>query len=199
MDLSHWIGIGGILATVIVGILSWVISSIQTKKQLNRKIIGYEFETYKIVPEKILKNDHALKISYKDEELYDPVLLTVDIMNLGNVAIESPPIEIQIEEANYIFPGYLEDVPPGYEDMWSLEKIDNSSTLVKINHINPGQTLKARFFLKEPIINDPIFKCPMPNIELKKIETDKSEMIISASITGVSISKEIIKKIQTFI
>jgi hypothetical protein len=114
--------------------------------------------------------DGELKITFKDELLTEPVLLTVDIANTGNTEILCPPIEIEAMDSTYVIPGYFESVPNGYEDLWELERTDADSCAIKLDHINPGQIVKARFLLDEMPKKKPILKCPLPGLEIRKLE-----------------------------
>lgn len=172
MNLSEYLGLGSIIATVLVGIISWIISAYLTKKTLNKKKLNYEIKMFPIISKDFFSKSSDLKIYFKEELLPEPTLLAVDIINSGNVAIESPPIEIETMGATYIIPGYIEEIPPGYEDIWELERTDAESCSIHLEHINPGQVVKARFFLDELPKNPPVFKCPMKDLELKEVDTE---------------------------
>lgn len=175
MKVSDYIAIAGIVATIVVGIISWFVSAHLTKKSINKQSLNYEIKLYPIISKVFLSKSSDLRIYYKDDILPEPTLLAVDIVNTGNVAIENPPIEIEAHGATYIIPGYIEDIPPGYEDIWSIERSDAETCIIQLQHINPGQVVKARFFLDELPLKAPVFKCPMKDVEIREV-TD-SEML----------------------
>lgn len=74
------------------------------------------------------------------------MLLSVDIVNLGNRAVERPPIIIEALGATYVIPIYIAEAPLGYDELWKLERIDADKCAIHLDHINPGQVVKARFF-----------------------------------------------------
>lgn len=138
--------IGGISATLIVGVISWFVSAHLTKKSQQKKMLTYEMKKYHIISSDFLKKSNDIKVFYKDNILPEPTLLSVDIINPGNISITDPPIEIEAKGATYIIPGYIEDIEPGYENLWSLVRTDAESCAIRLEHINPGQVVKARFF-----------------------------------------------------
>lgn len=115
----------------------------------------------------------ALTIEFNGEQLVEPTLLSVDIVNLGNRAIENPPIIIEAVGATYVIPIYIEDVPPGYEDLWTLERTDAEQCAIRLEHINPDQVVKARFFLDEVPSQIPVFKCAMKDVSVTAMSSVK--------------------------
>jgi hypothetical protein len=177
MDTSDYIGIGGIIATVIVGILTGVITWIIAKKTQSTKKLNYDIRVYPILSQQAdMCKD--LKIYYKGEELPEPYILAVDIINSGNQAIVNPPIKISAVGATYVIPGYFEDVPVGYEELWSIERSDAEECKLHIEHINPKQIIKVRLYLDEKPSQMPLFTCPMENVEVKNIEVESKRILI---------------------
>ena len=180
MQLQDFLAIGGIVATLIVGIISWFVSAYLTKKSQQKKILTYEMKKYHIISTDFLKKSNDIKVYYKDDILPEPTLLAVDIINSGNIAINNPPIEIDAVGATCIIPGYIEDIEPGYEDLWSLERTNAESCAIKLAHINPAQVVKARFFLDEFPTEMPIFKCPMENLKIRKVDTELKRVLLES-------------------
>lgn len=178
MKLSDYLTIGSIAATIVIGILSWFVSAYITKKGLQKKRLSYEIKIHPIISKAFFNKTDDLKVYFKNELLPDPTLLSIDIMNTGNVAIERPPIEVEAVGATYVIPGYIEDIPLGYEELWTMERTDAEKCSIRLDHINPGQVVKARFFLDENPKELPLFKCPMKNLEIKKINTEMKELIM---------------------
>lgn len=167
------IGIGGIIATVVVGILTCLVTWKMTMKSIKQKRLSYNIQLYPILSNSIAKKGDAkfedLNITYKGRKLQNPCLLTVEIINTGNEAIKSPPIRISNDEGIEIVPGYFEDVPDGYEGLWKLSKTDQSSCEIILDHINPKQIVKARFFLADFPVKEIKFICPMPNVQTQEV------------------------------
>lgn len=135
-------------------------------------------ELFPILSQGLLKDQ--LEITYKGEVLPEPTLLAVNIRNTGNVAIDNPPIEIEAIGTTYVIPGYIEDVPPGYENLWTLERSDAESCKIKLDHINPGQIVKARFFLDEIPDKKLLFKCPMRDLTIKEVDPKAKEKLLES-------------------
>ena len=162
LTTSDWIGIAGAAATIIAALIAWIVSAWATKRSLAQQAIGYRMTMSPLLAtDKVPGGSAALKIEFNGEQLVEPVLLSVDIVNLGNRAIERPPILIEAVGAT---PIYIENVPAGYEDLWKLERTDAEQCAVHLEHINPGQVVKARFFLDEIPKQMPVFMCPMKDV-----------------------------------
>jgi hypothetical protein len=112
-----------------------------------------------------------LTIMFRNELLDEPVLLSVDIVNLGTRAIELPPIIVEAVGTTYVIPINIEDIPKGYEDLWTLERTDGDQCSIRVEHINPGQVLKARFFLDELPDAMPVFKCAMKDLKVVDLKS----------------------------
>jgi hypothetical protein len=91
-------------------------------------------------------------------------------VNTGNRAIKNPPIKITGPGATYVIPAYLEDVPEGYAAIWELVRDDGETCLINADHINPGQTLKARFLMDSMPDREPSFACPVADLKIRRIK-----------------------------
>lgn len=114
-------------------------------------------------------NLENFKIQYKEKELARPCLLTIEITNIGNEAIGNPPIKIRSDENIEIIPGYFEDVPLGYKELWRFDKTDSNECNVLLEHINPRQSVKVRFFLDDLPQKKINFECPMENLQTEEV------------------------------
>ena len=89
-----------------------------------------------------------------------------DSTNIGNEAIKNPPIKIQTDENIEIIPGYLEDIPSGYDELWRFKNNEPYACDLQLEYLNPKQTVKSRFFLDNLPNKKISFECPMPNLSL---------------------------------
>ena len=144
------IGIGGIIATLLVGIVTCLVTWKLTMKSIKQLKISYNIQVFPILSNSVTQNTDInlddLKIQYKDKELLNPCLLALEIVNIGNEAINEPPIKIRNDEDIEIIPGYFEDIPAGYENLWSFDKTSPHPCNILLKHINPKQVVKTRFF-----------------------------------------------------
>lgn len=167
------IGIGGIIATLLVGIVTCLVTWKLTMKSIKQLKISYNVQVFPILSNSVTKNTDInlddLKIQYKDKELLNPCLLALEIVNIGNEAINEPPIKIRTDEDIEIIPGYFEDIPAGYEDLWSFDKTNPHSCNILLKHINPKQVVKIRFFLDNLPQKKIIFECPMQNVQIQEV------------------------------
>lgn len=175
MTQQDYISISIGIATLLV---TWFAAVYSTKKNIRTYKLKYGIQLFPIIGQEFYKSGD-LKIYYKDELLPEPTLLTIDIINSGNAAIERPPIEVEAIGATYIIPGYIEDIPSGYENKWTLERTGPESCAIKLEHLNPGQVVKARFFLDENPIEKPVIKCAMKDLTIKEVNTGFKEQLIN--------------------
>jgi len=181
MELGNLISIWNIVATVMIGIITCIVTIYLTKKSMKTKKLTYEMKLTPLIPSGREEDFKNFKIYYNDEQLVKPYLLSVDIINSGNTAIENPPIEIEAMDATYIIPGYFEDIPPGYDDLWLSERKDAEICSISLEHINPGQVAKVRFYLDEEPGEEIVFKCPMKDLQLRRVKTELRESILKST------------------
>ena len=170
---SSIIGIGGIIATILIGIITCIVTWKVTMQSIKQLKMSYNIQIFPILSNTVTKNSEInldkLKIQYKDKVLSNPCLLTLEIVNAGNVAISEPPIRIKSNENIEIIPGYFEDVPSGYEELWQFSKTEHNSCNICLKHINQKQIVKARFFLDNLPHQKIIFECPMENVYIQEV------------------------------
>jgi hypothetical protein len=164
MSTDQYIALGGAVSTLLGVVITWLVA----RKSQPSKELSYRVRMDPLISSKIVDPDRNLVIHYGGELLPHPVLLSIDITNTGNVPVESPPVEVEAPGTTYVIPGYFEDLPPGYEDLWSIERTDAESCAIKLAHINPGQTARARLLMDELPGTVPIFKCPMAGLSLRE-------------------------------
>lgn len=170
MSQDNIIGIGSIVTTIVVGVLTCLVTWKVTMKTIKQLKLAYSIQIFPILSNSFKQGKELaltdLQINYKDKVLKNPCLLTLDIINTGNVAVKNPPIQIKCDEEIEIIPGYFEEVPHGYEELWTIKKNDSCSCKILLNHVNPKQIVKVRFFLDDFPNQKLIFECPMENIQL---------------------------------
>lgn len=169
LSQSDMIGIVGAVATVVVGVVSWFLSAYFAKKQMRNEELSYRMRITPLVNNKLFKDEDKLEIYYKGDIIDRLVFFELDIINSGNVGIKNPPIRVTSFDATYIIPAYLEDVPPGYDSLWQFEREDGETCLIIADHINPGQTIKARFLMDTMPPREPEFSCAVPDLQIKRI------------------------------
>lgn len=178
-----------VASPIISGVFGLVTGWLITRRSITRLVIGVRIRMSPILhTDLILEGTNLLKIQYNGELLVEPILLSVDIINLGNKAIENPPITIEAAKATYVIPLYIEDMPPGYEGIWNLERTDSDSCAIKLEHINPRQIVKARFLLDELPTKMPEFKCPMKDLETRKLTTYNAETVTKTILDNLTSS-----------
>ena len=178
---SDVITLAGVIATVVVGVVSWFVSAHLAKKSIRIEELSYRMKVTPLLNNKLFKEADKLKIEYKGEQIDRLVFFEVDIVNSGNVAIKNPPIVISSLDATYIIPAYLEDVPAGYDDLWEIVREDGETCRISVDHINPGQTVKARFLMDKIPPGEPTFACAVPDLRVKRI----ADIEISPIATGL--------------
>jgi hypothetical protein len=169
MTNADYIAIASVAATLFGALVTWLVM----KRQFASKKLSYSYAIEPI----IRSNDPALardlKISYKDEELRAPTLLSVEIANVGQTAIENAEIVVALPGATYLIPGYFVDLPPGYSTLWRIDRTDAEECTIRFRHINPKQVARARFLMDEMPEGEPTIYCPMANVECTKASLAK--------------------------
>lgn len=187
LSTSDWIGIFGAAATIIAALIAWFVSAWSTRKSLATQTLGYRMNLSPLIAmDRVPGGKASIKIEFNGEQLVEPMLLSIDIVNLGNRAIERPPILVDAVGVTYVIPIYIEDAPPGYEDLWKLERTDAEQCAIHLDHINPGQVVKARFFLDEVPKHMPVFKCPMKDVKVTEVKSLEVGPLASALLEVIS-------------
>jgi len=183
MTTELWIALGGLVATIAGVIITWILA----KAALTKRELAYRIRMEPILRSRLPNSASAdLHIYYRLEELPEPVLLSVDVTNTGNTAIENPPIEVMARGATYVIPGYFESCPPGYESLWSIDRTDAESCGIRLAHINPGQTARARMLMDEMPPELPELICPMAGLAIRKYNQVKLNKFLEFIIDIVS-------------
>ena len=177
--MENIIGIGGIIATIITGILTCIVTWIVAKKTTEKRKLIYSISIYPILNLSDYTNE--LKVIYKGEELRYPCLIDIDIKNAGNKSVENPPVEIFCKKS-LLLPAYMEDVPCGYEKIWRAESVSRSKVKLDVDYINPKQVLRLRLYADLLKHDYPQVICPKQDLEFTKVEED----IINRAIKTIS-------------
>ena len=164
MTTSDSIALAGVFATILGVLVTWLVM----KRQIAAKRLSYSVQIEPL----LLKSDadlaSDLKVVYRGNELPEPALLSLEIANVGLAAIEDARVVIELPGATYLIPGYFQDIPPGYDDLWEIERTDAEKCEVRFKHINRKQVARIRFLMDEIPKGEPSVSCPMPNVELIK-------------------------------
>lgn len=122
---NNIIGIGGILATIFVGIITCVVTWKLTMRSIKQQQLTYSLKVLNILSNSIKVQENALSnltITHGTNKLNNPYLLLLEIENTGNEAIINPPICIRSKNDAEIIPGYFQNIPPGYEENGTCKK-----------------------------------------------------------------------------
>ena len=108
----------------------------------------------------------TLEIRYDNQLLSDPHLLELDIVYTGKEALIDPCIRVSCIERIALHGGMVVNTPQGYENLWTIQKIDSYTYDIKLKHINPKQALKACFIIESAPTTAINVSCTMPNLEV---------------------------------
>lgn len=160
MTTPEYIALAGVLATILGAFVTWLVM----KRQFASKKLTYSFEISPLLTNADSDLARDLKVSFRDEELHQPTLLSLAISNTGMSAIEDAEVVVQLPGSTYLIPGYFVDVPPGYEPLWSITRTDAEECVITFKHINPKQVAHIRLLMDEVPDGQPSVACPMPNV-----------------------------------
>lgn len=164
MDSAEYIAIAGVLASIASVLVTWLVM----KRQFASKRLSYSYSIEPILSKSEPDLARDLKIYYKGDEVPEPTLLSLEIVNTGLTAIENAEIVIQLPGATYLIPGYFVDVPAGYQMLWDIDRTDAEECTLRLKHINPKQVASVRLLMDEMPNGEPRVSCPMPNVECTK-------------------------------
>ena len=161
MTTPEYIAVAGVLATT-VGVL---VTRLVMKRQFASKKLTYSFEISPLLTNADSDLARDLKVTFRDEELHQPTLLSLAISNTGMSAIENAEVLVQLPGSTYLIPGYFVDVPAGYDSLWTIDRTDAEECTIIFKHINPKQVAHIRLLMDEAPVGQPNVACPMPNVE----------------------------------
>ncbi len=167
------IGIGGIVATVVVGIITCIVTWKVAKKSIAKRKLNYRVDIFPILAQTDLAKE--LKVSYNGEVLKNPCLVVIAVKNTGNASVENPPIEIYCRDS-LLIPAYIEDIPDGYEDKWKVITETKSKVKISAEFINPKQEMKIRLYA-DLNNEEPKVTCPKQDLEFMGIEDELKNRI----------------------
>lgn len=99
------IGLIGAGATLLVGIVTWHFASAHARRSIATLRMAYRINVEPLLPNQ-MSDKSDLEIEYRGEPLLDPHLMSIEISNSGNTAIEDPPINVSVPGVTYV------DLPP---------------------------------------------------------------------------------------
>jgi hypothetical protein len=161
MTTPEYIAVAGVFATTLGVLVTWLVM----KRQFASKKLTYSFEISPLLTNADSDLARDLKVTFRDEELHQPTLLSLAISNTGMSAIENAEVVVQLPGSTYLIPGYFVDVPPGYDSLWSIDRTDAEECTIKFKHINPKQVAHIRLLMDEVPVGQLSVACPMPNVE----------------------------------
>ena len=168
MTLTDFFALLGVIATVATGLLGALVAwRLATRRDTT--ILQYSLSLSPLLPPST-KGFESLRVEYQGDELPYPMFLVVDVTNLGRHSINDVPILVRAPGTTYVYPGYVEDMPLGYSDKWEIARTGPEECTIHLEHLNPGQVVKARFLLDEQPKAEPLVACAMPDIELRRAE-----------------------------
>lgn len=168
MTLTDFFALLGVIATVAIGLLGALVAwRLATRRDTTT--LQYSLSLAPLLPP-FSKDFQSLRLEYQGDELPNPMFLVVDVTNLGRHSVKDVSVLVRAPGTTYVYPGYLEDVPLGYADKWEIARTDAEECTIHLEHLNPGQIVKARFLLDEQPKSEPIVACAMPDVELRRAE-----------------------------
>lgn len=152
------------IIAVVVSILGLIIANRVNHNKLSvyQRIIPILSTTY----QKYAPHPPTLEIYCDNQSLSDPHLLELDIVYTGKEALINPCIRVSCIERIALHGGIVVNTPQGYENLWTIQKIDSYTYDIELKHINPKQTLKTCFIIESAPATAISVSCNMPNLEV---------------------------------
>lgn len=191
MSNSDYIAIAGVFATVLGVLVTWLIM----KRQFASKKLTYSYTVERLLNKSEPDLARDLKVLYQGEELPDPTLMSLMIVNTGLAAVEDAEVIIQLPGATYLIPGYFVNMPVGYSTLWTIERTDAEECTLRFKHINPKQVATVHLLMDEMPDGEPRISCPMPNVELTRAGMTKLGLV--AEVVGHAVAPHSIGVIRS--
>lgn len=164
MGTAEYIASAGVVASIVGALVTWLVM----RRQFASKKLSYSYSIESILNRTEPDLAHDLKVYYKGNELPEPTLMSLKIVNTGLSAIENAEVVVQLPGATYLIPGYFVNVPAGYLMLWDIDRTDAEECTIRFKHINPKQVANIRLLMDERPDGEPRISCPMPNVECTK-------------------------------
>lgn len=202
---ENLIAITGIIVTAILGIISSVISWKLGSRSIKQTKISYKMDIFDLLSytdrsdNDMLRN---LKITYGEQELTNPSLLVLKLENVGNASVSHPPISVRCKHNScaQIFAGAIKDIPPGYENLWTIHDVSPKKCDVQLEHFNPRQTVRAVFLLDNCSDEREIeLICPMPDLIIIKGLSDNDMYQMVSSIGEATLPQSALEMLSLLI
>jgi len=123
-------GIAGAILSVIASVYIWR----RTQKTKRIDCIIHDVSSLFSVSEQI---KDKLQVKYADKDVSAVYLISLEVLNTGNEAVENQPVNIRLSEGSQILDYSLKTFPPvGFGDISEVKKENNALDL-KVALINP--------------------------------------------------------------
>lgn len=100
--MENIIGIGGILATIIVGIITCVVTWVVAKRSQKIMKFSWSAEITKVLNINPKVDRGKIQIFHDGTEIKNAHMIQIKIKNTGNIAIASPVIMIKVDNSDKI-------------------------------------------------------------------------------------------------
>lgn len=103
MGTAEYIASAGVVASIVGALVTWLVM----RRQFASKKLSYSYSIESILNRTEPDLAHDLKVYYKGNELPEPTLMSLKIVNTGLSAIENAEVVVQLPGATYLIPGYF--------------------------------------------------------------------------------------------
>lgn len=173
------VGIGGIVATVVVGIASCFVTWIVTKKSQKVMKLSWNAKTSKVLNVGPEFEKGKIQLLFDGNTINNPYMLQIRIKNMGNASIPLPIIKVRISNGGRIIPTGFINIPYGYEDKWTIKMLNEKEYGIELEYINAKQEITAVFYADGEVSSVDV-SCPMRDVVVQEDdrlgETDESRI-----------------------
>ena len=163
------IGIGGIIATIVVGIITCIVTWIVAKKSQKIMKLSWNAKSSKVLNTRPQLGKEKMQLLFDGNPIDNPNILQIRIKNTGNSSITMPIIKIRLSSGERLIPFGFMNIPYGYEEKWKYEVAGEKECEIVLEHINPKQEFTAVFFVDAEKFEIEA-SCPMKDITVKESE-----------------------------
>lgn len=181
------IGIGGIIATIVVGIITCIVTWIVAKKSQRIMKLSWNANASKVLNTRSQFGKEKMQLLFDGNPIDNPSILQIRIKNTGNSSIVMPIIKIRINNGERLIPAGFIDIPYGYEEKWKYEAISEKECKIVLEHINPKQEFTAVFFVDAEKFEIDV-SCPMKDITIKESDFLAEKMLGNKGLKDILIN-----------
>ena len=156
--------LGAIITGVAAG-LWWFFQQYWLRKA-NRKRLVYQVRCAPVAKRTTLKKE-LQDLGLAEHVTPDSAVAELVLTNKTGETVHSLNGKFLVKDAVFVTPGWMPNVPNGFEQVWEITQGQDRLVLVELEYINPNQAFTARFLLDKMPPTNPSLIMAAPGFTLE--------------------------------